>query len=1014
MGTTLLHLSDIHLKNSHSEIIDDLSRRIAYACSSSIDQYDDVIVLVSGDLVYSGKKEEYELFNTFLENIENSLLSQGRVSRVSFVAVPGNHDCDFSVDKSVREVILKSLDEKFDSTLTEFVVRVNKNFFDYIKTKINYTSKVNDIYYELEIGDFRFVCFNTAWCSRLHEEPGKLKMPFELNLVKTTNNKITVVTYHHPTNWLNPQDAHSFKKATEAIADFIFTGHEHSPDILKKTRKEDEVVYFEAGALLQNQPYSIFNVLNFDTKFKRYRYRTYRVVSDEKFAKIIDRSDYVNYENKSINKSLKLKDIFYKWVLEIDPIISNGKDLTLKELYIYPDLQVIDIANKDKDEEVIKSNEVFSYINSTSEDVVVIHGDLNSGKTALCKKIFDEYYNKGYFPLIIRGFEIKNSNDREIILLINICIKEQYEKIDIEEYMQIEKMKRILIIDDFDMMSSKIVNVQSCLSDLSSYFCKIILTSNIDSLESIIRDLKTQSLIKIGRYEIRSMNARMRTRLIEMYFSQLFPEKNHNFYEKMDQAENAITSALRTRMISSYPIYILGILKYYEDSSVPDNMGSNNFVYDLLVRYSMARISRKDADYSIIKTFLSNLAFHMHSTEQIEIDKKALYDFVDNHINEYKLKNVIRRDKLINLLLESGILRESESFYGFKHKHLYSYFVASYIQANYSENNIKKEIIKMTDSLDVSNNVNILLFLVFLTNDYNLVDNIMRNLENIISGFEEMSIEDCAIGVREIAKSIPKIVYNEVDVVKARENAAESLSGDLDEEINSHKVKKNEETEEDEEFEKIPLALRLMEVLGQIVKNHVGSWDGTKKALILDLCYRTGTRVNGMILRYLSQVLTSITLNEINRYFDKNNKDRNERVSYNERSQIIKEITGYVYGLMEFTCFSMIHRVTKAVGASQLIDVYGDILNTLNGVTFKLIDANIDMNHNTNYPVTKIIDLDKELRNENDFASRILKRLVVMHFNTHQRPNKIVNRVLDSLDIPVDKKIIEVNAYRER
>src|SRR5438445_8597490 len=92
---TFIHLSDIHFSSGddrsqfdlnqqiRKSLLDDLARRPADGVA-----YD--ALLITGDIAYSDKKEEYEMAKQFLQEV----YSQTRLSMKATYVVPGNHDVD--------------------------------------------------------------------------------------------------------------------------------------------------------------------------------------------------------------------------------------------------------------------------------------------------------------------------------------------------------------------------------------------------------------------------------------------------------------------------------------------------------------------------------------------------------------------------------------------------------------------------------------------------------------------------------------------------------------------------------------------------------------------------------------------------------------------------------------------------------------------------------------------------------------------------------------------------------
>jgi 3',5'-cyclic AMP phosphodiesterase CpdA len=65
MNLAFLHLSDLHIKDSDSDSIK-LAPLVSKAFLAHHSDASSFIVLVSGDIAYSGKKEEYDIARLFL------------------------------------------------------------------------------------------------------------------------------------------------------------------------------------------------------------------------------------------------------------------------------------------------------------------------------------------------------------------------------------------------------------------------------------------------------------------------------------------------------------------------------------------------------------------------------------------------------------------------------------------------------------------------------------------------------------------------------------------------------------------------------------------------------------------------------------------------------------------------------------------------------------------------------------------------------------------------------------
>lgn len=165
MSISVIHFSDIHIKGIDDVILHRIDKLKA-ACVSALPSNGDVVIAVSGDIAFSGKKEEYALAKSLFEPIINYIANQ-RKSKVYFVCVPGNHDCDFSTESSVRKALISSAGSaEIDATYYNSVSAVQKEYFNFAEQyDFDMSSALN--YKVITTGNKQvlFLLANTAWMS---------------------------------------------------------------------------------------------------------------------------------------------------------------------------------------------------------------------------------------------------------------------------------------------------------------------------------------------------------------------------------------------------------------------------------------------------------------------------------------------------------------------------------------------------------------------------------------------------------------------------------------------------------------------------------------------------------------------------------------------------------------------------------------------------------------------------------------------------------------------------------
>src|SRR4051812_31927860 len=103
MRVSVLHLSDIHLKDSQNPITS-RANEIAAAYSSVGEEADCHIVAVTGDLAHSGTPKQYSVAKSFFDLLRAALQTRIPDSKFEFCFVPGNHDCNFALASDLRQI----------------------------------------------------------------------------------------------------------------------------------------------------------------------------------------------------------------------------------------------------------------------------------------------------------------------------------------------------------------------------------------------------------------------------------------------------------------------------------------------------------------------------------------------------------------------------------------------------------------------------------------------------------------------------------------------------------------------------------------------------------------------------------------------------------------------------------------------------------------------------------------------------------------------------------------------
>src|ERR1700733_5653612 len=402
MQILLVHLSDIHIRTGAESILS-RARKIKDACHATSPYASCCIAVFSGDIAYSGLPAQYEAAYVFLKELRDSLLELPSITAVEFVAVPGNHDCDFLHESDIRQYLLGNLQGLYESGLSpasdrvKVILDVQQNFFAF-EAKLTNGKEISPdqrlSYGRLvKFGNYslKFQCYNTAWLSRKHELQSKLFLPPEVMDPVAAEANICAAVFHHPYNWLDANNYRLLKDTVEQTSDLVFTGHEHQAGGGGIDRFSGAHLHYLEAAALQGDGGELdsgFTSLLLNVETGEQRLEEFRWDGEQYGSRLRQNWD------ANIKNPVRERHLFRLNPTALEDLTDPGapffhkhkRKLRLDDIFVYPDLRQwsSDQLAKGGKGRTINSREVVDYFRSAPK--VLISGADDSGKTALLKK----------------------------------------------------------------------------------------------------------------------------------------------------------------------------------------------------------------------------------------------------------------------------------------------------------------------------------------------------------------------------------------------------------------------------------------------------------------------------------------------------------------------------------------------------------------------------------------------------------------------------------------------------
>lgn len=860
MDVVLTQLTDIHISCSNDvDILRSRVDSITGAIATTIRKANSTMLFlcVTGDIAYSGTREQYEYAKTFFDELYEKLMIRYSDMTINYVFIPGNHDCDFSdANSTVRNTLITNpnIDMSDDNTIS-ICTSIQNNYFEFVQEYINrgiaFSTIPNRIFTENVISDERlgktkifFHLFNTAWCSKL-KETTDMKLFVPEGIEDKASCDIVVTLMHHGMEWFGYTAKDVWEKYHKRFSDVIFIGHDHTMDFVHSINYDKSTNYFIKG----NQLYSAelpdqsgFNVLKISIEDSVDEdVETFYTYSWDADKKLYCRLGNIRQEkfvrNKFKNSKCSIKDEAKRWLdeIEIDISCRYKPVISLSDIYVYPVMQA-DLEKKEKYTMLHEESEIIDAIEYRR--YIVVDGAKEFGKTALLKRLFIKYYEEEKYPIIISGSSIRSADEPVIDTLIRETYGELYENIQIEELLQFEKDKRICLIDDFDSIYLSDKTQKKFLEIITSQFGVVVITCNKkNKIVDGVRNLETTDYINNNFYEfeICPLRRHMKSKIVEKWLLLEDPSQDTNtveFDKKMREKMDQIQIIIRSGYFSNTPIEFLLILSYLDTGNTNTDYSRYSYIYDCLIRDKINEVAGNDTKTCLAyRTLLEILAYMLYENKE-----GALFD------EDYVLLAIKRYEEdyppfkvgcvmVIKKLVEAKILEQKTDKIKFKHNYMYYYFVGSYIDDILPQDEKEAFIKDIISDLSLDLNYNIALFMAFRMNtEYSILPAIKGQSEQLLKEFKDFKYEDQKELLSKVNANVMdkvNLIYQipENEVIPEIQKKRRIHQDDLDQ-IEFEGKEALKETEErakrnfDVIFKNFAKLLRLIQFSGDVLKNY--------------------------------------------------------------------------------------------------------------------------------------------------------------------------------------------------
>lgn len=669
-----------------------------------------VLLLVTGDIAYSGKKNEYRSASLFFDYLVEQL---GKLEYHSKVYIlPGNHDVQDPRKSTERFADSQyDLDIKKMASFYEFANKYDNRFvlgqpepitFEVEGTPVS-ISGFNSAPLSTIVGDDKgFHLLRTAQCGLLDNTP---------------DSGLHIFASHHGPEWFRDNNRLSLEKLLSDSIDFAFFGHEHMGQsrCVGGLSGESCVVVRGGTYSLYDDAQSAYKMLLIRFgEFGSYEFAE-RVYGWEASAQIHAPLD----EAHSYRRYIKSKTYFRPrsdFVNELFETEDNSSE-SFKDSFVFPSLKE-EIATGTKDGELrINDQKLISDIHSFMEfllDVktLEIHSDIRAGKSSLLKAIYRESLAMGYSPLLLTPDYSTGSISRTL----SSIIKDQYgdTREAVELFGRIPREKVLLLVDDFDSLKRKAKKSDVIKSMLKTAGNIVLITANSftfeldETVEVDFRHLLICPWTKNKRDELIQKRCKG-TGLSDAQVDELIAIVDKavgSHFQLFDMTPPFINQYIDFYIYDSGASFIKGDLPF-------TSIMNSNVKRKICNVISDGENQMLDILADAVITVLKKLALKIHSDRTTVFSSMTFSEVAENYLSEYGIP--ITPKIIIDASVQSGVLLvEDNGFdYSFASRSLYAYFVAQAIDLELDEDVDKGEsyVLRLLDELDFSINEEILVLL---------------------------------------------------------------------------------------------------------------------------------------------------------------------------------------------------------------------------------------------------------------------------------------------------------------
>lgn len=899
MKLLVLHLSDMHFKDTDNFGADNIKAMVS-ALRESTKGIEHLLIIISGDLSFSGKESENIQVDIFFNNLKKAIGERYKIQDIHFAIVPGNHDVDYSQGDLGRLGLEKiDTDSSYELILPK---ELSKQccFYRLAKSYDCYPEKTVLYKKVIKFDERRILLnlINTAPFSVKDEEDQGFHYisSDDINSLYDQDDSDFIITVmHHPHHWFSSHCKKALESAIYSYSDLIYVGHEHYESSMKVECCNSSVNIFAGGKLCNRGNWSEsefhLGVLDMDTR----EYITHKYVFNdrEKIYEELNVAKACLSQNRYNRLGLTIRGEFEEALLQDKYDISRSN----KDYFVFPLLEEYMTEDSIRLPREINSMDTFMRI-LFDEGKIVITGNRDTGKSILVKAIFTEL-SKTRITLYLSGKDVTSNFERTI----HNAFEDEFSK-DRSKY-ELFKQKTpdevAIVIDDIDYIE------QSKQYDFIEYieerFGTIVETCQFDvDMDVNIRNrLKQRAKTKnYTFFRIAPFYSNKREQLVEKIVRQIM--KNER--EAQDKVITLLCDTLtKLKYLYSFnPEFIVQFTKYY-CTNIGEAMQNDGSVFSKIFEANLTNLIIPYATkITVEKIFiiLDKIAYYIYENSAYPVTLTQIDATIQKYNQEYGSR--INTLEFVQLLSRARVFSTLDNGYIFSDRNYLAYFIAREIRRKSLEDGDFSQFNRVMANSHMPINTDILLFVTYITENKNIIKMIMDQAAQSVSDWTEFELENTDISF--LVKPVEDIINPVLEGEKQEENQ-KKIEKEKDE-IKSMIVANDKtifdgESEDLDFLQKIIRSISLMVIVSRTLPSFEHLMKKEDKVACVDLIYQMPLKIFEVWARAVDSITAELVqdIKEFHEWEFRKEKPHHIPVDDNQALYILRwEATSFLLELM--------------------------------------------------------------------------------------------------------------------